>query len=46
MTKIIGYSTIDIFSKNSLSLNIFRARENSTVKIKIKTLQEGAFAKK
>ena len=30
---IIGYSTIDFFfSKNSLSLNIFRTREDSTVK--------------
>ena len=48
MAKIIGYSTIDFSSKNTLSLNIFRTREDNTVKknkIK-KCLQEGAFGKK
>ena len=48
VAKIIGYSTIDFSSKNTLSLNIFRTREDNTVKknkIK-KCLQEGAFGKK
>ena len=37
MAKTIGYSTIKCFSKNNLSLNIFRTKEDSTVKqIKIK----------
>ena len=32
VAKIIGYSTIDFFSKNSLSLNIFCTRKGSFVK--------------
>ena len=47
MAKIIGYCTIDFFSKNGISLNIFSTREDSTVKkIKKKSVQEGAFQKK
>ena len=32
MAKKIGYSTIDFFLKNSISLNIFSTREDRTVK--------------
>ena len=45
VAKIIGFSTIDFFLKNSLSLNIFSTREDSTVKKEINKkgcLQEGA----
>ena len=35
VAKIIGFSNIDFFSKNSLSLNIVSTREDSTVKKKV-----------
>ena len=46
MWRMIGYNAID-FLKNSSGLNIFNAREDSTVqKNKKKCLQEFSFGKK
>ena len=50
VAKIIGCTNSTIhfffFGKNSLSLNMFSTREDSTVKKIRKRLQEGAFGKK